>query len=47
MRTLPKWFRDFRIRYLEISAASDALGEAVPLGMAGLRGVEGVLARRT
>jgi hypothetical protein len=29
MRTLPKCFRDFRIRYPEISAASDALGEAV------------------
>jgi len=29
MRTLPKWFRDFRKRYPQISAASDALGEAV------------------
>ena len=29
MKTLPKWFRDFRTHYPEISAASDALGEAV------------------
>lgn len=29
MAELPQWFRDFRTRYPEISAASDALGEAV------------------
>lgn len=29
MKTLPKWYRDFRKRYPQISAASDALGEAV------------------
>lgn len=29
MQPVPKWFRDFRKRYPQISAASDALGEAV------------------
>ena len=29
MRTLPKWFRNFRKRYPQIGTASDALGEAV------------------
>jgi len=29
MSDLPKWFRDFRKRYPQIGAASDALGEAV------------------
>ena len=36
---------DVRTRHPDIGAASDALGEAVPLGMAGLTRVEDVLAR--
>jgi 4-carboxymuconolactone decarboxylase len=28
MKALPKWYRNFRKRYPQISAASDALGEA-------------------
>ena len=29
MSELPQWFRDFRKQYPKVSAASDALGEAV------------------
>ncbi|MBP1687630.1 MAG: hypothetical protein H6Q33_3773 [Deltaproteobacteria bacterium] len=29
MEPLPRWFRDFRRRYPQISAAADAPGEAV------------------
>jgi alkylhydroperoxidase/carboxymuconolactone decarboxylase family protein YurZ len=32
MKALPKWYRNFRKSYPEITAASDALGEAVAAG---------------